>query len=401
MGYCFDKIVDRRGSGAIMTDCLQERYGRKDLIPLWIADMNFETPEPIRKALEKRLDHQIYGYSVAPESYWMSILDWERRTHGWVISRETLTFIPGIVRGIAFVLRCFTDPGDKVVVQPPVYMPFLNLPRANNRQLVYNPLVFDEAEGMYRMDLDNLELVCLTEKPKVLILSNPHNPAGRIWSRAELETLGDLCFKHGVLVLSDEIHCDITDPGVSYTPFASVSEHCRDNSIMAMAPTKCFNIAGIQSAAAMASDPTLCRRIRKALESDSVAEPNAFAVAATIAAFEHCGPWLDEMRSYVFENKQTVLSFVEKYIPELHVVPSEATYLLWLDCSAYMSGFSDSDALAKEIRRRTGLFLSNGIQYGEPGSRFLRMNIACPRTLLLDGLDRLAKALSGIRETAS
>ncbi|MBR6347686.1 MAG: aminotransferase class I/II-fold pyridoxal phosphate-dependent enzyme, partial [Spirochaetales bacterium] len=175
----------------------------------------------------------------------------------------------------------------------------------------------------------------------------------------------------------------------------------RDNSITAMAPTKCFNIAGIQSAAAMAPDPVLCRRIRKALESDSVAEPNAFAVAATIASFEHCGPWLDEMRSYVFERKQTVPCFVGKNIPDLHVVPSAATYLLWLDCSAYISGFPDSEALAKEIRRKTGLFLSNGIQYGEPGRSFLRMNIACPRTLLLDGLDRLAKALSGIREAVS
>ena len=224
----------------------------------------------------------------------------------------------------------------------------------------------------------------------MMFLCNPHNPVGKIWDRDTLAAVGELCWKHNVLVLSDEIHCDITDPGVSYVPFASVSEHCSANSITAIAPTKTFNIAGIQSAAAMASNPEIRRKIKTALSTDNVNEPNAFSVAATIAAYNHGGPWLDELRSYLFANKQTVLEYVRENIPSLYVVPSEATYLLWLDCSAFTS---DSKVFSAEIRAKTGLFLSNGAQYGDSGKTFLRMNIACPHALLIDGLGRLKRAL--------
>ena len=257
MGYCFDTVIDRRGSGAIMTDCLQKYYGREDLLPLWIADMYFETPAPVRAALEKRLDHQIYGYAVAPESYWQSILSWEKETHGWTISRDTLCFIPGIVRGIAFVLQCFTRPGDKVVVQPPVYMPFLNVPRANGRQVVYNPLRFDEASRTYRMDLDNLETVCREERPKVLILSNPHNPAGIVWPAEDLARLAEICRRAGVLVVSDEIHADMALGDNVHHPFPTVSQTAADISITFAAPSKTFNIAGIVSSFCVVSNPAL------------------------------------------------------------------------------------------------------------------------------------------------
>ena len=394
MKYDFDTVVDRRTSYAVKWDVCRDGE-----LPMWVADMDFKAAPEILEALRTRLDNGVFGYSSLPEEWAMSYVHWWKNRHGLEIDPSRLTFATGVIPILSSAVREFTSPLDNVLIQSPVYNMFFKAVSDNGRKILESPLVYED--DAYSMDFDDLEAKLSDPRTTMMILCNPHNPAGRIWSRTELETLGDLCFRHDVLVLSDEIHCDITDPGVMYTPFASVSGRCRDNSITAIAPTKCFNIAGIQSAAAMAPDPVLCRRIRKALESDSVAEPNAFAIAATIAAFEHCGPWLDEMRSYVFENKQTVLSFVEKNIPDLHVVPSAATYLLWLDCSAYISGFPDSEALAKEIRRKTGLFLSNGIQYGEPGRSFLRMNIACPRTLLLDGLDRLAKALSGIREAVS
>ena len=394
MGYCFDKIVDRRGSGAIMTDCLQERYGRKDLIPLWIADMNFETPEPIRKALEKRLDHQIYGYSVAPESYWMSILDWERRTHGWIISRETLTFIPGIVRGIAFVLRCFTDPGDKVVVQPPVYMPFLNLPRANNRQLVYNPLVFDEAEGMYRMDLDNLELVCRTEKPKVLILSNPHNPAGIVWPAADLARLADICQKYGVLVISDEIHADMVLSGSTHHPFPIVSAAAADISVTFAAPSKTFNMAGIVSSFCVVPNPELRQRFFGYLEANELNAPMFLSTVATEAAFTQCDAWRLAMLAYVEENVAFVCDYLKTHIPGIVAVRPQASFLIWLDCRGL--GLAH-EALIDLFVNRARLALNDGEAFGPGGEGHMRMNVAAPRSVLAEAMSRLEQAVQSLK----
>ena len=275
-----------------------------------------------------------------------------------------------------------------MVIQTPVYNVFFNSVVNNGRRVLESPLVYKNGE--YNMDLKDLEKKLSDPQTTMMILCNPHNPVGKIWDKETLAKVGDLCWKYNVLVISDEIHCDITDPDASYVPFASVSDHCRYNSITAMAPTKAFNIAGIQSAAAMAANPNLRHKIWRALNTDEVAEPNAFSIAATVAAFNHGARWLDELRSYIYENKQIACKFVKENIPAIHIVPSKATYLLWLDCSAFCT---DSVKLANEIRRKTGLFLSNGTQYGEAGKTFLRMNIACPKTLLLDGLDRLKRAL--------
>lgn len=394
MGYCFDKIVDRRGSGAIMTDCLRERYGREDLLALWIADMYFETPDPIRKALEMRLDHQVYGYAVAPESYWQSILDWERRIHGWTISRETLTFIPGIVRGIAFVLQCFTEPGDKVVVQPPVYMPFLNLPRANSRQIVYNPLVFDEATGTYRMDLDNLETVCRSEKPKVLILSNPHNPAGIVWPAADLARLADICQRYGVLVISDEIHADMALSGNTHHPFPTVSATAAGISVTFAAPSKTFNMAGIVSSFCVVPNPELRKRFFGYLEANELNAPMFLSTVATEAAFTQCDAWRCAMLSYVEENVSFVCDYLRDHVPGIVAVRPQASFLIWLDCRGL--GLAQ-DALIDLFVNRARLALNDGVAFGPGGEGHMRLNVGAPRAMLAEAMSRLEEAVQSLK----
>lgn len=394
MGYCFDKIVDRRGSGAIMTDCLRERYGREDLLALWIADMYFETPDPIRKALERRLDHQVYGYAVAPESYWQSILDWERRIHGWTISRETLTFIPGIVRGIAFVLQCFTEPGDKVVVQPPVYMPFLNLPRANSRQIVYNPLVFDEAAGTYRMDLDNLETVCRSEKPKVLILSNPHNPAGIVWPAADLARLADICQRYGVLVISDEIHADMALSGNTHHPFPTVSATAAGISVTFAAPSKTFNMAGIVSSFCVVPNPELRKRFFSYLEANELNAPMFLSTVATEAAFTQCDAWRCAMLSYVEESVAFVCDYLRDHVPGIVAVRPQASFLIWLDCRGL--GLAQ-DALIDLFVNRARLALNDGVAFGPGGEGHMRLNVGAPRAMLAEAMSRLEEAVQSLK----
>ena len=393
MLYNFDKIVDRRGSGAIMTDCLKQRYGREDLLALWIADMYFETPDPIRQALERRLDHQIYGYAAAPEHYWQSILDWELQLHGWAIERTHLTFIPGIVRGIAFVLQCFTAPGDKVVVQPPVYMPFLNLPRANGRQLVYNPLRFDAAAGTYRMDLENLEEVCRKEAPKVLILSNPHNPAGIVWPAADLAAVADICRRHGVLVISDEIHADMTLGANRHHPFPTVSPAAADVSITFAAPSKTFNMAGIVSSFCVVSNPDIREKFFGYLEANELNGTMFLSTVATEAAFTQCGAWRRQMLAYVKDNVDFVCRYLKNHIPGIVAVRPQASFLVWLDCRGL--GL-DHDALIDLFVNKARLALNDGEAFGPGGEGHMRMNVGAPRALLAEALDRLKEAVENL-----
>jgi cystathionine beta-lyase len=394
MGYSFDKIIDRHGSGAYMTDSLKERYGREDLIPLWIADMNFETPAPVREALEKRLAHQVYGYTGTAESYWQTLIDWERRIHGWEIARETITFIPGIVRGIAFVLHCFTDPGDRVVVQPPVYMPFLNLPRANGRQLVYNPLIFDEAAGTYRMDLDNLAQVCRTEKPKLLILSNPHNPAGVVWPAEDLARLAAICLQYGVLVISDEIHADMTLDGHVHHPFPTVSETAAAVSITFAAPSKTFNIPGIVSSFCVVPNPEIRQKFYGFLEANELNATMFLSTVATEAAFTQCDDWRREMLSYVQENVEYVCHFIETRIPGIRAVRPQASFLIWLDCHGLGLGH---DALIDLFVNQARLALNDGEAFGPGGEGHMRMNVAAPRAVLTQALTQLEAAVKSLK----
>ena len=310
--------------------------------------------------------------------------------HGFLFNHEDIIFATGVIPAISSAIRQFTKPGDRILIQPPVYNHFYYSIINNGRSIHENPLVYQN--NSYSMDFEDLEIKLSDPMTTMMILCNPHNPVGRIWTGEELAKVGDLCERYHVLVFSDEIHCDLTVPGKAYHPFASVSEICRMNSITAVAPTKTFNLAGIQSAAVIVPEEAIRTRMRSALNMDEVGEPNAFAMDATIAAFSEEGwEWLTALRKYIQNNRKTAMEFIGENLPKVNVAQQEATYLMWLDVSAYTD---DSDALQKQIRKSTGLFLNAGSIYGGNGNRFLRLNVACPETTLKDGLQRLKTALA-------
>ena len=354
--------------------------------------MDFETAPPIREALVRRVDHGIFGYSVVTPDWYEAYGDWWGRRHHLEIAREWLVFCTGVVPAISSTVRKLTTVGENVLVQTPVYNIFFNSIRNNGRNILESPLVYDGTG--YAIDFGDLEEKLADPQTTLMLLCNPHNPVGKIWDRETLARIGELCHRHHVLVLSDEIHCDLTDPGCEYVPFASVSEVCRDNSITCLAPTKTFNLAGLQTAAVMVPDPTIRHRLERGLNTDEVAEPNAFAIQGAVAAFGQGEPWLEELRVYLKGNKDLVREVVESKIPGIKVVPSQATYLLWLDCRAITE---DAGELAAFLRADTGLYLTEGEEYGAPGRSFLRLNTACPRQRLVEGLSRLQKGIQDFR----
>ena len=381
--YNFDEILNRRG-----TNSLKWNVGENEL-PMWVADMDFRTAPEITEALQKRLALGAYGYSVIPDEWSDAYIHWWKERHHLGIRKEELIFSTGVIPTVSSTVRKLTTPNENVVIQTPVYNIFFNCIVNNGARVLENPLILKY--GRWEMDFEDLETKLSDPLTTMMILCNPQNPAGRIWSREELARLGSLCRKHHVLVFSDEIHCDLTAPGRAYVPFASVDETCRMNSITALAPTKAFNIAGINSAAVFVPEEGLRQRMDRALNTDEVAEPNAFAVDATLAAFSDEGwEWLSALRDYVEGNKQAVYAFVRKELPDVCAVLQDATYLMWLDVSRYTA---DSRALQRFIREKTGLFVSAGDMYGGIGNRFLRLNVACPRSVLEDGLDRLRRGL--------
>ena len=387
MQYDFDTPVNRRG-----TDSVKWAVGENEL-PMWVADMDFAAAPEIRKALEERVRHGVFGYAEIPEEWYRAYMGWWKKRHRVAFRREWLIFCTGVVPAISSTVRKLTTPNENVVIQTPVYNIFFNSIVNNGCRVLENPLVYDGKQ--YAIDFDDLEAKLADEQTTLMILCNPHNPVGKIWDRETLARIGALCEKHHVTVISDEIHCDITEPGREYVPFASVNETCRRVSVTCIAPTKCFNLAGLQSAAVCVPDPVLRHKVWRALNTDEVAEPNSFAVIAAVAAFERGGEWLDRMRAYVSANRKLVTETLERELPQIRVVPGEATYLLWLDCSSIGE---DSEALAERIRALSGLYLNAGTIYGESGKHFLRMNIACPRSTVEDGLNRLAKAVRQIEQ---
>ena len=382
MKYDFDTPVDRRNTNSLKWDVAHNE------LPMWVADMDFQTAPEVREAISERAAHGIFGYSIVPETWNQAYIDWWQRRHDFKIQKDWLVFATGVVPAISSAVRKLTTPAEKVLIQTPVYNIFFNSILNNGRQVLQSSLRY--SSGKYEIDFEDLESKLADPQTSLMILCNPHNPVGKIWDRETLGKIGELCWKYNVVVLSDEIHCDLTDPGKNYIPFASVSEKCRENSITCIAPTKAFNLAGLQTAAVMIPNELLRHRMWRALNTDEVAEPNAFAVDAAIAAFTKGEPWLDELRQYIFENKRITYEFVKEQIPQIQAVPSCATYLLWLDCS----GMAESaDEIAQYIRENTGLYLSGGSQYGHSGERFLRMNIACSRSMLKDGLARLEEGI--------
>ena len=382
MKWDFDRLVDRRNTGSLKWDVAEGE------LPMWVADMDFQTAPCVREAIRARAEHGVFGYSIVPEEWYQAYIGWWRDRHGFTMEPEWLIFCTGVVPAISSMVRKLTTPAEKVLLMTPVYNIFFNSILNNGRQPLEGGLVYD---GMsYRVDFEDLERKLADPQTTLMLLCNPHNPIGKIWDRETLARIGALCRKHHVVVISDEIHCDITAPGTEYVPFASVSEDCRDNSVTCIAPTKAFNIAGLQTAAVSIPNPVLRHKVWRGLNTDEVAEPNAFAVDAAIAAFTKGGEWLDALRAYLADNKVFVREFIERELPQLHVVASEATYLLWVDlkreeCSA--------EEAAEFIREKTGLYLSAGNPFGGDGGRFLRLNTACPRAVLEDGLARLKEGI--------
>lgn len=385
--YDFDEIIERRGSGDVKHSALKTYFGREDLLGLWVADMDFATPPFIIEALKRRLEHPILGYSVMPDDYWGTIIDWVQVHHGWKLRPEWLQFIPGIVKGIGMVVNVFTQPGDKVIVQPPVYHPFHLVPQGNGRQVVWNPL--REENGTYRMDFDQLEEVC-DKECRLLILSNPHNPAGICWDRESLQRLARFCKERNIVVVSDEIHCDMPLFGHRHIPFATVCEEAAACSITFQAPSKTFNMAGVVSSYCIIPNDELRHRFFQWLEASEFAAPTLFAPIATMAAYREGEEWRRQMLSYVEENVEFIIGYCARYLPEIRPWRPQASFLMWLDCRAL--GLSH-DALTDLFVNRAHLALNDGAMFGPGGNGFMRLNIGSPRSILRKAMEQLVSSL--------
>lgn len=381
--FDFDRVISRKGTDSLKWDV------KENELPMWVADMDFETAPEIKAAIMNRAVHGIYGYTVIPGAWYQAYMDWWSTRHQFDIDREWLIFCTGVVPAISSMVRKLTTPAEKVVLLTPVYNIFFNSIQNNGRQVLECPLHYDGC--VYEVDFEKLQVVLSDPQTTLLILCNPHNPTGNIWNRDVLKRIGSLCAEHGVVVISDEIHCDLTIRGKNYIPFASVSDECRNNSVTCLAPTKAFNLAGLQTAAVCIPNPHLRHKVWRALNTDEVAEPNVFAVEAAVAAFTKGASWLDALREYLFENRKIAEDFLKKEIPIIHAVRSEATYLLWIDCRGLIGSVPQ---MCEFIREQTGLYLSEGNQFGKNGTEFLRMNLACQRPVLQRGLELLKKGVS-------
>ena len=390
--YDFDEIIDRKGTGALKIEALKERYGDPDLMPLWVADMEFETPKFITDALKQRLKHSLFGYTVMPPELWPTVIGWVRDHSGWEIKEEWLSFIPGIVKGIGMAINVFVKQDEKVIIQPPVYHPFRLVPMGNGREVVYNPLLIRENGGSYVMDFDGIEKIA-DSKTRLLILSNPHNPGGIVWDRDSLKLLADFCYDHNIIVVSDEIHCDMTLFGNKHIPFASVSDKAEQISITFQAPSKTFNIAGLVSSFAIVPNPKLRQKLFGWLQANELNEPDIFAPIATIAAYKYWETWRKAMISYVENNINYVMDFCKQNIPQIIPWKPQASFLVWLDCRQLNL---NHDQLIDLFQNKAKLALNDGLMFGSEGEGFMRMNVAAPKTIITEALNRLKNAITSL-----
>ena len=391
--YIFDEVIERRGSSCLKYDALEERYGRADLIPLWVADMDFKTPDFIVDALRRRLDHPIFGYTMKGD-YFSVLASWVEKLHGWSVKPEEMCYIPGIVKGIGLAQRCFLSPGDQVIIQPPVYHPFRLVPQACGFEVVNNPLIpVYDSEGFlqsYEMDFEGLERL-IGPRTKMLVLSNPHNPCGICFPKETLAQLAEICCRRGVIVVSDEIHAEMVLGGKRHIPFASVSEDAALCSISFMAPSKTFNIAGIVSSYCIIKNAELRDKFFNYLGACELEDPTIFALEATRAAYSEQGlAWRNEMLAYVEGNMDFVCEWFAGNLPEIHPVRPQASFLVWLDCRKLALEQKD---LVDLFVNKAGLALNDGAMFGPGGEGYMRLNIACPRSLLATALSQLKAAL--------
>lgn len=386
--YDFDQIIDRSNTNSIKVEAVEEVFGSKDVIPLWVADMDFLSPPEVTKAMKRRVEHGIFGYVEPDEQYFNSIINWLRDRHNWTVDQESITFVPGVVKGFAFAIDVFTNDNDKIIIQPPVYPPFKGTTEDLNREIVNNPLIFEN--GQYKMDFDNLRKVAKMGC-KMLILCNPQNPSGRMWSKEELSELAEICYDNDILVVSDEIHADLELPGNKHVPFATVSEKAAQNNITLMAPSKTFNIAGIVSSFAVVENKEIREKYFNYLAARELNKGTIFAYIAAQYAYETGGEWLDEAMEYIQKNINFVDNFLQKHIPQIKVVRPEASFLIWLDCR-------DLNLSQPELENffihKANLGLNSGTMFGKEGEGFMRLNVGCPLITLEKALDNLKKAVA-------
>lgn len=391
MTWNFDEPVAREGTDCIKYDLREEIFGIKDVIPMWVADMDFNTPDFIIKALKNRLNHEIFGYSLRPEEYYKSIISWLTRKHSWLIEKEWISFSPGVVPALNFSTLAFTRPGDGIIVQPPVYFPFFSAVESHGRKLIYNPL--RENKGRWEMDFENLES-SIDADTKMIIISNPHNPVGRVWSPEELNRLAAICLKNNLLILSDEIHCDLVLPDYTHTPMASLSEEIAEKTVTFIAPSKTFNLAGLSTSSVIISNPALKKSFSRVIENQHVTNGNIFGTIASIAAYSQGYEWLNALLGYIDNNISFVEDYCNQMIPEILPVRSEATYMIWLDCRKLaMTG----KELQEFFVKKAGVGMNEGSTFGPGGEGFMRMNVASSHRIVKKAMEQIEKAVSTIR----
>jgi len=383
MKYDFDELITRRGTGCVKWD----EAPSEDVIPLWVADMDFKAAPAILEAVRKRAEHGVFGYTLVDENYYLAIISWFQRRHNWRIRRDEILYTTGVVPAMSVAVKALTMPGEKVLILSPDYNCFFSSVRNNGCEVLETAL--KKVNDSFEVDWEDFELKCADEKTTVFLLCNPHNPTGRVWNKAELIRMNDICLKYGVKVVSDEIHCELTMPGHHFQPFAAVSDLCRQNSVILNSPSKSFNIAGLQAANIICSQPEWRRRLDRAININEVCDLNPFGPIALIAAYNECGDWIDELNQYLWDNYKALCTFAAEYLPQWNVCSLEGTYLPWVDISAYgMSAQSYCDRLISEAK----VWINPGTMYGpQTGEGYVRLNIACPRSRLMEALQRIAR----------
>ena len=395
--YNFDKIINRKGTNCLKYDYAVERGKPADVLPLWVADMDFTVSEEITKSLHAAVDHGIYGYTQPKDAYYNAITNWMEKNHNWKTKRERIMKTPGVVFALGAAVKAFTKPGDAVLIQNPVYYPFTNIIRDNDRRVIDNTLVYEkrvtEGKSQYSIDYEDFERKIVQEHIKLFILCNPHNPVGRVWTREELQQLGEICLRHHVIVVSDEIHNDFVYPGFEHTVFANVDPRFTEFTVTCTAPSKTFNLAGLQISNIFISNETLREAFQKEIDKTGYDEPNALGAVACEAAYRGGQEWLDQLRTYLLENLNFLRAYLQEKIPQIHLVEPEGTYLVGLDCSEL--GISGKE-LDQFIVDKAGLWLDGGAMFGPSGADFQRVNIACPRATLELAQDKLKAAVDNL-----
>ncbi|MGY0692760.1 MalY/PatB family protein [Virgibacillus sp. FSP13] len=388
MNYNFDQVINRKHTASKKWDMLQEHFGTDNIIPMWVADMDFLSPAPVIEALKNRADQGVYGYTIRTDSYLTSIVDWFKRRHGWSINKEWISHSPGIISALSLITHTFTQPGDKVMVQSPVHHAFYRVLKLQGREVVENPLTFEN--GQYRMNFDDFEAK-LDPKVKVMFLCSPHNPVGRVWSKEELTKLGEICMKHNILVVSDEVHCDLTFKSQTHIPFASISEEFSNNSITCISPSKTFNLVGLKTSGIIIPNTNIRVKFENAINAFAMAAPSYFGVVALESAYRYGEEWLNQLLDYLQGNVHYLTDFINENLPKVKVIQPEGTYLAWLD---FRELDLNRQELNKMVLEEAHIGFDDGPIFGTGGEGFMRLNFAAPRSVLEQGLQQLKQALN-------